>query len=151
LPQILFKKAFKAAILEGRKTTTLRRWRTCSLKAGDRVNAPGVGQLILKEVRAVTWETLTEADAQADGFASLAELNRVIRRIYPDLDRDGKTWFRIRFRLARGAPRAKRPASGAAKRIAVPPLKPMPANPLARQLAVLVRMQLDKAVRGNGS
>jgi hypothetical protein len=125
LPQILFKKPFKAAILAGRKTTTLRRWRVCRLKAGDRVRVPGVGELILQAVEPVEWESLTDADAQADGFESMSELSRVIRRIYPNLHGDGKSWFRIKFRAA------------AASR--------------KRQLAAAVRAELDKAVRGNGS
>jgi hypothetical protein len=125
LPQILFKKPFKAAILEGRKTTTLRRWSACRLKTGDRLTSPGLGVLILQSVEPVEWEALTDADAQADGFASLADLNKAIRRIYPHLDGDGKTWFRIKFHLARAEKK--------------------------QQLADAVRAELDKAVRDNGS
>lgn len=125
MPQILFKKPFQEAILAGRKTTTLRRWRVCRLKAGDRVSAPGVGELILQAVEPVQWESLTDADARADGFASMSELTRVIRRIYPNLEQDGKSWFRIKFR----------PSPAARK----------------RRLAAAVRAELDKAVRGNGS
>jgi hypothetical protein len=125
VPQILFKKEFHAAILAGRKTTTLRRWRACKLKPGDRVRVPGVGELTLSAVESVQWADLTEADAKADGFESLAELNKVIARIYPNMADDGKAWFRIRF----GAP------------------KPTP----MAQLAAAVRAELDKAVRKSRS
>jgi hypothetical protein len=123
--QILFKKEFHAAILAGRKTTTLRRWRSCKLKPGDRVRVPGVGELTLSAVESVRWEDLTEADAKADGFETLAELNKVIARIYPDMEGDGKAWFRIRF----GAPPPSRMA----------------------QLAGAVRAELDKAVQKSRS
>jgi hypothetical protein len=125
MARILFKKPFHRAILEGRKTTTLRRWRTCRLRAGDRVFSPGVGELVLQAVEPIEWATLTDDDAVSDGFASLTELNRMIRRIYPNLDGDGKTWFRLRF-----GP---------------------PPNGKRHRLASAVRAELDKAVRGNGS
>src|SRR5580698_7452026 len=120
MPQILFKKEFKPAILKGRKTTTLRRWKKCNWKAGDRVNAPGVGVLVLHAVEPVEWSALTEADAHSDGFESLAELNKAIKKIYGDLRGDGKTWFRLSFKLA------------SAGRM--------------RQLAEALRGELDKAV-----
>jgi hypothetical protein len=125
LPLIRFKKQFHDAIACGRKTTTLRRWRKCRWQAGDLLTAPGVGSLMLEAVEAVDWTSLTDADARCDGFESMAELNRVIRRIYPDMDGDGKSWFRLRFHQERPSPR--------------------------RQLAAVVIAELDKAVRGNGS
>jgi len=125
LPLLQFKKTFKPAILEGRKTTTLRRWRSCKWRPGDRVTTPGVGALVLESVDQVQWDMLTDADARADGFASLAELAATIRRIYPKLDGDGKAWFKLKFHCE--------------------------AVGLRQKLAAMVRAELDKAVRGNGS
>jgi hypothetical protein len=130
LAQILFKKPFKQAILDGRKTTTLRRWQKCSLKAGERVFAPGVGWLILEEVNRVEWEDLTDADARADGFSTLQELHHTIRKIYPDHASDGKTWYRLRF---------KRPTQEDAQAHS------------KNKLAAKLRRALDKAVRQTGS
>ena len=127
--RLFFKKLYHGAILEGAKTTTLRRWRKCRVQAGDAVDAPGVGKLIVKAVEPIEWKMLTEADARADGFKSLAELNRAIRRIYPNLDGDGKSWFKLTFHLAKQA-------AG-------------PAPPRQR-LAAAVRAELDKAVRRDG-
>jgi hypothetical protein len=95
------------------------------MRGGDRVHAPGIGWLILDAVEAVDFESLTHADALADGFASLNELRRAVRRIYPRQDDDGKTWFRVRFRLE-----------------AIEPMQ---------RLAARVRLELDKAVQNNGS
>jgi hypothetical protein len=125
MPMLRFKKPYQTAILAGRKTATLRRWRTCSLKTGDRVYAPGIGYLIMDAVDQMEWNALTQADAIADGFASLSDLDRAIRQIYPNLQGDGKSWFRLKFHLS--------PSSA------------------MEQLASAVRAELDKAVRNNGS
>jgi hypothetical protein len=136
LAQLLFKKAFHAAILSGRKTTTLRRWRSCRLNPGDHVKTPGVGTLVLDSVNSIEWDSLTDADAAADGFASLAELNRIIRRIYPDIANDGKSWFKLHFHLE--SPRPSKP--------------PKATQTIVRkQLVAAVRAELDKAVHASGS
>lgn len=130
MPQLLFKKAFHAAILRGSKTTTLRRWRTCRVRAGDHVNVSSIGRLLIESVQSVRWESLTDADAKADGFASLVELNQVITRLYPNLESDGKSWFRVRFRME----------------------KPADLGTQARkQLARSIRAELDKAVHASRS
>ncbi len=125
MPQILFKKLFHRAILEGRKTTTLRRWKSCKLRAGDRLTAPGVGVLVVQKVEEIEWESLTEADAVSDGFQTLADLNAMIRKIYPELGGDGKSWFRLKFKGPGAESVGKR-----------------------RKLASAVQAELDKAVRG---
>jgi hypothetical protein len=136
LAQLLFKKAFHPAILSGRKTTTLRRWRNCRLKPGDRVQTPGIGTLVVDSVCSIEWERLTDADASADGFASLAELNRIIRRIYPDIANDGKSWFKLHFHVEPARP-------------AKPPKDIQ--TIVRKQLVAAVRAELDKAVHGSGS
>ncbi|MGA2230316.1 MAG: ASCH domain-containing protein [Tepidisphaeraceae bacterium] len=125
MPQLWFKKQFRQAILCGQKTATLRRWRKRRMTGGSRVHAPGIGWLILESVEPIEWDSLTRADARADGFASLKELAAAVRRIYPDMDDDGKSWFRLTFRLDSQDPRLR--------------------------LAQVVSAELDKAVRCNGS
>jgi uncharacterized protein YqfB (UPF0267 family) len=110
MPQLYFKKPFQILIREGRKTTTLRRWPSCRLVAGDRVYAPGVGWLQIRGIDEVSWESLTDADARADGFASMKELTEAIRELYPNQDGDGRRWYRIRFtpeQPAMGIPTSK--------------------------------------------
>lgn len=134
MPQLRFKTVFHDAILAGRKTTTLRRWQNCRVGAGDRVYAPGVGWLVLDGVEEIEWDQLTEDDAKSDGFESLADLNRAIRRIYPKLDGDGKQWFKLRFHLHETAEIPDDPKSAT-----------------RRELAAAVRAELDKAVQLNRS
>ncbi len=144
MPQILFKKQFAQAIRDGSKTTTVRRWKSCSISAGDRVFSPQVGWLRIRACDCIELGDLDEGDAQADGFASLKELHRVLRRFYPKQAADGRQWYRIGFslegaatatRTSRSKRRAKAPIGGSAK------LR------LARQ----IRLELDKAVRASGS
>ena len=130
MARILFKKQFKQAILDGRKTTTVRRWKKCTLKPGDRVFSPGVGWLDLEVVENVDLKDLTDADALADGFSTLVELHQIIRKIYPDHASDGKSWFRLRFKRLNSEVAQIHPRS---------------------KLAARLRTALDKAVRQTGS
>ena len=82
VPQRLyFKKCFHAAVRDGRKTTTLRRWAARRVKAGGTARSrPGVGWLRVEAVERVVWEELTGADARADGFDSLAALAEAVAK-----------------------------------------------------------------------
>jgi hypothetical protein len=131
MPQILFKRRFIDAIRRGDKTTTLRRWKTCRLRAGSRAKVRGLGWLNILSCEKIDLEDLTEADAQADGFASLEELLKTLAQIYPNCAADGRQWFRVVFSLE--GPKAT-PAQDARDRV-------------ARQ----IRAELDKAVRQSGS
>ncbi|MDB5298123.1 MAG: hypothetical protein JWO31_4106 [Phycisphaerales bacterium] len=113
--QLFFKKPLQDAILLGRKVTTIRRWDRPRVRAGGRAWAAGVGWLAVDAVETVALADLTEADAAADGFDSLAALLAVLRELYPaamlqgpategagggaTAGGDGKQWFRVRFRL----------------------------------------------------
>jgi hypothetical protein len=61
--------------------------------------------LVVQKVEEIEWESLTEADAVSDGFETLADLSAMIRKIYPDLAGDGKSWFRLKFRPPGGGER----------------------------------------------
>jgi hypothetical protein len=101
-----FLKTYRAAVSAGHKTTTLRRWKRPMLRAGQIVGSDGIGRIEIAAVEPVEWDTLTQADAQADGFDSLADLQRALRRIYRQIDGDGRSWFKIRFRVTEGNERA---------------------------------------------
>jgi len=166
-----FKIRFRDAIWEGRKTTTLRRWSRPFNKAQSLVKAPGIGSLWIESIETVEWLSLTDADAQADGFDTLAELQRAVEEIYPQLHSDGKRWYRIRFILReRAAASAKSstpnpnrvptlpftaddaPTSeSAATQLLLPDMpvpKPLLMDPPARQrLADALREQLAQAIQ----
>jgi hypothetical protein len=96
--QLLFKKCFFDAIRSGQKRTTIRRWSSARLKAGQRAFAPGLGYLTIEAVDVVRLEQLSDADALADGFDSLAQMKRMLRRLYPAAASDGRQWFKVSFR-----------------------------------------------------
>jgi len=96
--QLLFKKCFWNAVRGGTKRTTVRRWATPRLKAGQRAFAPGIGWLTIDAVDVVAdLDHLTDADARADGFDTLAEMKAALRLLYPAQADDGRRWFRIAF------------------------------------------------------
>src|SRR4051812_4479977 len=96
--QLLFKKRFVEAIRAGEKTTTIRRWPTCRLNAGERVFSQGIGYLIVESAKPIDLKRLRRTDARADGFETLAELREALHAFYPEAqkDRDGCSWFRIK-------------------------------------------------------
>jgi hypothetical protein len=79
------KKKFFEAIRAGRKTTTLRYWRNRRLSPGQIHRVPGLGKVRILDVRQVELSELTDRDAQADGFASRADLLSELRQIYPEM------------------------------------------------------------------
>lgn len=54
------------------------------MKIGERAYSPGIGYLKIESVDVIPrLESLTDADARADGFPSAAEMRRVLRELYP--------------------------------------------------------------------
>lgn len=143
MPQLLFKKEFFDAIRRGRKTTTLRRWKSCWLEAGGRAHVPGLGWLRIISCDRAQLEKLTRADARADGFDSLAQLHAALQRLYPDQKGDGKQWFRVVFQLERDGQVPAPPADKKSRRGL--------AGKQKTRLARRIRDELDKAVRRSGS
>jgi hypothetical protein len=99
VPQIFFKKQFFAAIRDGTKRTTIRRWPKARISAGSDVYSPHIGWLRIEGVEPVTLTQLGESDARADGFEDCASMLRALHELYPDHRTDGKQWFRVLFRI----------------------------------------------------
>jgi hypothetical protein len=97
---LLFKKQFPGAIRSGTKRSTIRRRNRPRVRAGHNAFAPGLGWLAIESVDPIELRGLSDHDAIADGFATAARMRRALRRVYPATDRDRKTWFRVRFRIA---------------------------------------------------
>jgi hypothetical protein len=80
---------FLAAVLKGRKVSTVRRGRRFyplgegTLRIGDRDVA-----VTVTRIRHCCVHDLTEEDARRDGFASVSELRTTLERFYPDLSAD---------------------------------------------------------------
>ena len=109
--QLFFKKPLQEAIRAGTKRTTIRRWSTPRVRAGARAFSPGLGWLAVLTVEQVNLDTLQDADAQADGFETIAALREVLLALYPEHAHDGKHWFRVLFRPDQlVAPAGKKPS-----------------------------------------
>jgi len=96
---LLFKKKFIPAIRAGHKTQTIRLWKHCRMRAGQRSYIPGVGLIRILAVEQVELDQLTDDDARPDGFDSIELLLAEIERLYPQQIADGHRAYRIRFAL----------------------------------------------------
>jgi len=96
---LLFKKKFFEPILAGEKTQTIRLWRRCRVRVGQRSYIPGLGYIMIDSVDLIRLDELTDADARLDGFPDAAALRAEIRVLYEEeFQREYQT-FRVRFTL----------------------------------------------------
>ena len=95
---LLFKKKFLDAIRSGEKTQTVRLWKACRFRNGQRSYIPGVGYIRILDVARVRLEELTDEDARLDGFPSAEALLAEIRTLYADRLNAGFQAYRLRFR-----------------------------------------------------
>ena len=112
---MLFEQRLWAGLADGTVTVTFRRWRRPRAGAGARHRTPA-GILAVDAVTEVDPAAISEDDARAAGFASLAELRRRLER-----HGDGPVWrvdlhYRLsprgRALLARLGPPAPGPGGG---------------------------------------
>jgi len=95
---LLMKKQFFDAIRTGRKTTTLRYWRSPLVAAGSVHNIRGLGRIRIDQVLPVRLQDLTAADARADGFETLTALKRALKEMYPTRSSgDRRRLYQIHF------------------------------------------------------
>ena len=71
---LLFTKRFHQGLLDGSVTVTFRRWDKPHVKVGGRYRVHPIGVVEVEAIDAVTVGDITEQDARAGGFQSLAEL-----------------------------------------------------------------------------
>ncbi len=117
---LLFKKKFMDAIRSGEKTQSIRLWKHCRMRAGQRSYIPGAGYIRVHAVDPIELDELTDADALPDGFSSAEALRTELATLYADRLADGHQAYRIRFELLsaeeQAAAKAQRKAAKAAKR-----------------------------------
>jgi len=94
---LLFKRKFQAAIRDGTKTQTVRLWRRQIAWPGQVRTAPGVGYLRVLAVDEIALDDLTETDATADGFESLAALRAELDGLYDEDARRTRRCYRVTF------------------------------------------------------
>ena len=96
---LLFKKKYQLAIRAREKTQTIRLWKVCRMRAGQRSYIPGAGYIRVLSVDPVEVDSLTDADARPDGFATADELRRELNTLYDAELAAGYRAYRIRFEL----------------------------------------------------
>lgn len=94
---LLFKKKFLPAIRSGEKTQTIRLWPHCRMRANQRSYIPGVGYIRILAVDEVALDSLSDADARPDGFATADALRAELAALYADQLRAGMKAYRIQF------------------------------------------------------
>jgi len=94
---LLFKRKFLDSIRSGAKTQTIRLWKYCRMRAGQRSYIPGIGHIRITSIEQVDIDDLTDADAIPDGFPSAKELQAELRTIYGDKLAAGHQAYRIVF------------------------------------------------------
>jgi hypothetical protein len=99
ISMLLFKKKFLDAIRTGEKTQTIRLWKYCRMRSGQRSYIPGAGYIRITGITEIKLEVLTDDDARPDGFATADLLREEIARLYPQQIADGFKAYKIEFHL----------------------------------------------------
>jgi hypothetical protein len=116
----LFKKKFMAAIRAGEKTQTIRLWKVCRMKSGQRSYIPGAGYIRVHSVEPVELAKLTDDDARPDGFATADALRHELSELYAGQLADGHRAYRICFQLFSPSEQAAAVAERKARKAAKP-------------------------------
>lgn len=93
---MLFTQRFWAGLVDGSVTVAFRRWRRPTVKAGGTLKSPG-GLLAIDAVEVIEESDISEREARAAGYGSVAEVLAALR---PD-----GTLHRIRFHRIGDDPR----------------------------------------------
>ena len=142
---LLLKRHLVELVRRGKKRQTIRLWSKPLLRVGQISYTPGLGKMKITAIDQLpTLSALTEADARADGFDSLAALKTEIKKIYgPDVSRILKTAhaprriYRIKFdwpiddagrKLILAEPPPTKPAPRVSNSVIKPIARPLPAT-----------------------
>ena len=79
---LLFKAKFIEQIKSGEKTQTIRLWKYCRLKSGQRSYITGIGYIHIVSVEPIELANLTDTDAVLDGFTSADALRAELCALY---------------------------------------------------------------------
>jgi hypothetical protein len=96
---LLFKKKYLDAIGAGTKTQTIRLWKHCRMRSGQRSYIPWAGYIRVTTVDRVKIKDLTDDDAVLDGFESVELLRAELRTMYTAELTAGYQAYRVRFEV----------------------------------------------------
>lgn len=82
--------------MTGEKTQTVRLWRKCRVRVGQRSYIPGAGYIMIDSVDPIRLDELTDTDARLDGFPDAVALRAEIQVLYAEEQRSLQA-FRVRF------------------------------------------------------
>jgi len=94
---LLFQKKFIEQIKRGEKTQTIRLWKHCRMKPGQRSYIPGIGYIAVTNVERVELDQLTDADALLDGFQTADALRAELCTLYDADILAQRKAFKIKF------------------------------------------------------
>ena len=145
---LLLKRHLVELVRAGKKRQTIRLWSRPLLKANQVSYTPGLGKMRITQIDEIaSLDELTDADAQADGFADRKSLLAEIHRIYGPSIPPGRRIYRIRFQW---------PADGEAPAPVEPPAQPQrpsasrPRRPSPRTMTRAQRQALHRFVLAQG-
>lgn len=110
---IFVKGHYLPLIASGQKTTTIRTWKTCKLTVGSPLSFNGKIRVQLTHVEARRLGDLTDADARADGFATLDDFRDAFHHHYPAASADTRVWV-LRFAPPKDSDQSARAAVASA-------------------------------------
>lgn len=96
-------------VRQGKKTTTIRPWKTCKLKPGRTVSFNGRLRVPLVKVAQVALHDIDDRAARADGFNSRREFLQAFRACYPGRDLSGMLVWVLTFTSPKQSPKNNPP------------------------------------------
>ena len=93
---MMFKQKFHAGIVAGDITCTFRYWKRTQVVAGNFYKINPIGRIEVHKITTIKPDDLTQANAKASGFDSVAQLFAYIS----SFDTDQRTLYRIEFSFA---------------------------------------------------
>ena len=94
---LLFKQKFIEQIKNGEKTQTIRLWKRCRMRTGQRSYIAGVGYIRIESVERIELDQLTDDDAVLDGFSTADLLREEIYALYGKDAMKKLKAYKIRF------------------------------------------------------
>lgn len=96
---IKFKSQFYNQVINKQKTQTIRYWKSCKLKTGDKIICDfGYNKInaIIEKITIKTFNEITDEEVIHDGFNSKIELLNTLKKCYIDFEENKKLYL-IKF------------------------------------------------------
>jgi predicted DNA-binding protein (MmcQ/YjbR family) len=100
---MIFTRRLRPAVLRGDITCSVRIWQSPRVKAGNRYDSMGVGQIEIDSIQAIEWSDITPELARESGFSGVVDLLKIAKH------GSGRNVYLVKFHLvtARAAGKGK--------------------------------------------